>query len=95
MNNIITNINNFTNLGVSLNSKAFNGERPIKTSCHEYGSAETKKSFKTYGNHKERLAIVARNSETGMIIYQIPSKEIQELHIQLKASLNKNISEKA
>lgn len=40
-------------------------------------------SFKTYGSNNRRIAIVVKNKETGEVISEFPSKEMQKLHAHL------------
>ena len=49
----------------------------------EFNPVRTKAYFSTYGSHNERLAIVVKNQETGEIIRQYPSEEMQALHAKL------------
>lgn len=44
---------------------------------------ETDLSFSTYGPRNERVAVVVKNKHTGEIIREIPSKEMQKLHVHL------------
>ena len=46
-------------------------------------SVRTESSFSTYGLHNERIAIVVKNQETGEVIREIPSEEMQSLHVHL------------
>jgi uncharacterized FlaG/YvyC family protein len=41
-------------------------------------------SFSTYGSRNEHLAVVVTNRETGEVIREVPSKEMQKLHVQLE-----------
>jgi len=44
---------------------------------------ETDLSFSTYGARNERVAVVVKNKHTGEVIREIPSKEMQKLHVHL------------
>jgi hypothetical protein len=46
-------------------------------------TVKTDISYSTYGHHNERISIVVKNQETGEVIHEIPSKEMQKLHIKL------------
>jgi flagellar protein FlaG len=39
--------------------------------------------FYTYGDHGEKVAVVVTDKETGEVIREIPSKEIQELYSKM------------
>jgi uncharacterized FlaG/YvyC family protein len=41
---------------------------------------QTDVSFSTYGTKNEHLAVVVTNRETGDIIREFPTKEMQKLH---------------
>ena len=43
----------------------------------------TEASFSTYGSRNERIAIVVKNEQTGEIICEIPSEEMQKLHVHI------------
>jgi uncharacterized FlaG/YvyC family protein len=43
----------------------------------------TEVSFSTYGSRNERIAVVVKNKNTGEVIREIPSKELQKLHVHL------------
>ena len=43
----------------------------------------TEASFSTYGSRNERIAIVVKNKQTGEIIREIPSEEMQKLHVHI------------
>ncbi len=45
---------------------------------------QTDVSFSTYGSKKEHLAVVVSYRKTGQIICEIPSKEVQRLHVYLE-----------
>jgi uncharacterized FlaG/YvyC family protein len=40
-------------------------------------------SFSTYGSHDERIAVVVKNQDTGEVICEFPSKEMQKLHVDM------------
>jgi len=44
---------------------------------------ETELSFSTYGARDERIAVVVKNKHTGEVIREIPSEEMQKLHVHL------------
>ena len=44
---------------------------------------QTDVSFSTYGTKNEHLAVVVTNRETGEVIREYPSKEMQKLHVHL------------
>lgn len=46
-------------------------------------SVRTERSFSTYGVRNERVAILVKNQETGEVIHEIPSEEMQKLHVHL------------
>ena len=39
--------------------------------------------FSTYGDHGEKIAVIVTNKETGELIREIPSKEIQNLYAKM------------
>ena len=45
---------------------------------------QTDVSFSTYGSRNEHLAVVIRNKETGEVIREVPSEEMQKLHVHLE-----------
>ena len=55
---------------------------------------ETSASFSFYGSRNERVAIVLKDKETGKVIHEIPSKNIQELHVWLDKMGYKIVDEK-
>jgi uncharacterized FlaG/YvyC family protein len=66
------------------------GKVPVKdtatTPCPdnaEFNPVRTGVSFSTYGSRNERIAVVVKNQETGEVIREIPSKEMQKLHVHL------------
>ena len=40
-------------------------------------------TFSTYGSHRDRIAIQVKDQQTGAILYEYPSEEIQKLHTQI------------
>jgi hypothetical protein len=56
----------------------------------EFNAVRTDVSYSTYGPHGERSAIVVKNSETGEVIRQIPSEEIQKLYVKMREMLVKD-----
>ena len=46
----------------------------------QFNSVQTDVSFSTYGSKSEHLAVVVTNRETGEVIRELPSKEMQKLH---------------
>jgi len=56
----------------------------------EFNAVQTDVSFSTYGPHGERTAIVVKNQETGEVIREIPSEEMQKLYAKIQAMLAKN-----
>jgi uncharacterized FlaG/YvyC family protein len=50
---------------------------------NQLNPVSTEASFSTYGSRNERIAIVIKNKETGEVIREIPSKEMQKLHVKL------------
>ena len=42
---------------------------------------QTDVSFSTYGTKNEHLAVVVTNRETGEVIRELPTKEMQKLHV--------------
>ena len=44
---------------------------------------QTEASSSTYGSRNERIAIVVKNQETGEVIHEILSEEMQKLHVHL------------
>jgi flagellar protein FlaG len=39
--------------------------------------------FSTYGDHGEKVAVIVTNKETGELIREIPSREIQNLYAKM------------
>jgi uncharacterized FlaG/YvyC family protein len=55
---------------------------------------ETSVSFSFYGSRNERVAIVIKDKETGKVIHEIPSENVQELHAWLEERGYKIVDEK-
>jgi uncharacterized FlaG/YvyC family protein len=77
-------------IGARSKSESPSGILPVKDTAAKSVSdntrpdpAQTSASFSTYGSHKERICIVVKNKETGEVIHEIPSKEMQQLHDHL------------
>ena len=51
---------------------------------HPNPVVQTDISFSTYGSRNEHIAVSIKNKETGEVIREIPSKEIQKLHVHLE-----------
>jgi uncharacterized FlaG/YvyC family protein len=51
---------------------------------HPNPVVQTDMSFSTYGSRNEHMAVLIKNKETGEVIREIPSKEIQKLHVHLE-----------
>jgi uncharacterized FlaG/YvyC family protein len=63
---------------------------PVKDTASKSGLDNTQldpvqkeASFKTYGSNNSRIAIVVKYKETGEVISEFPSKEMQKLHAHL------------
>ena len=55
-------------------------------SAHHHAEShplQTDISFSTYGSRNEHLAVVVTNKETGKVIREVPSQEMQKLHVHL------------
>lgn len=77
-------------IGARSPSESHHGKPPAKYAAIGPGpedsrikSVETERSFSTYGLHNERTSIVVKNKQTGEIIHEIPSEEMQKLHVHL------------
>ncbi len=71
-------------------SESHSGKQPVKDNADNSVADNTLSdpmqktaSFSTYGSHNERIRIVVKNKETGEIVREIPSKEMQKLHDHL------------
>jgi len=51
---------------------------------HPNRVVQTDISFSTYGSRNEHIAVLIKNKETGEVIREIPSEEIQKLHVHLE-----------
>jgi len=45
---------------------------------NQHTPVQTDISFSTYGSHNEHHAVVIKDQDTGEVIHQIPSKEMQK-----------------
>ena len=61
------------------------GDAPVKSGPDRthLDPVRTEASFSTYGSRNERIAIVVKNQETGEVIREIPSEEMQKLHVHI------------
>jgi uncharacterized FlaG/YvyC family protein len=71
-------------------SESHPGKLPVTEAVTKSGpdhtrldSVRTSTSFSTYGSRSERFAIVVKNQKTGEVIREIPSNEMQKLHVHL------------
>ena len=51
---------------------------------HPNPVVQTDMSFSTNGSRNEHIAVLIKNRETGEVIREIRSKEIQKLHVHLE-----------
>ena len=56
--------------------------KPTSNNNH-LNPVQTDVSFSTYGTKNEHLAVVVTNRETGEVIRELPTKEMQKLHVHL------------
>lgn len=77
-------------IGARSQSESHHGKLPLKDTASKSGLGNTQldpvqkeTSFKTYGSNNRRIAIVVKNEETGEVISEFPSKEMQKLHAHL------------
>ncbi len=77
-------------VGARLHSESHSGKLPVKDTAAKSVADNTQPdplqttvSFSTYGSHNERICIVVKNKETGEVVREIPSKEMQKLHDHL------------
>jgi uncharacterized FlaG/YvyC family protein len=77
-------------IGARSQSKSLSGKLSVKDAAEKPGPdhtyldpVRTEASFSTYGSRNERIAIVVKNKETGEIIREIPSEEMQKLHVHI------------
>lgn len=52
-------------------------------------------SFSTYGDEKERTAIVVTEKESGKVIREIPPEELQKLHMKMEELLGMIFNDRA
>jgi hypothetical protein len=78
------------NFGATAKSEPHPGKLLVKDTSAKSSPGHTQSSpvktdisYSTYGHHNERISIVVKNQETGEVIREIPSKEMQKLHINL------------
>ncbi len=93
MNNIDTRIaigRMATSIGARSQSESHPDKPTVKKAATKSGPVNTQLnpiqievSFSFYGSHNERVAIVVKNEETGDVIRELPSKEMQKLHAYL------------
>ena len=77
-------------IGAGAKSESPSGKPPVKDTATKSGHGNTQLnpvptevSFSTYGSRNERIAVVVKNKDTGDVIREIPSKEMQKLHVHL------------
>lgn len=77
-------------IGARSQSESHHGKLPVKDNASRSGLGNTQldpvlkeTSFKTYGSNNRRIAIVVKNKETGEVISEFPSKEMQKLHAHI------------
>jgi hypothetical protein len=77
-------------IGARSQSKSLSGKLSVKDGAAKPGPdhthldpVRTEASFSTYGSRNERIAIVVKNKETGEVIREIPSEEMQKLHVHI------------
>jgi uncharacterized FlaG/YvyC family protein len=60
-------------------------DTPVKSGPDQtrLNPVQTDISCSTYGSHNEHLAVVIKNQDTGEVIREIPSEEMQKLHVHL------------
>ncbi len=78
------------NIGARLHSESHSGKLPVKDNAAKSVAdntlsdpVQTTASFSTYGSNNERIRIVVKNKETGEVVREIPTKEMQKLHDHL------------
>jgi uncharacterized FlaG/YvyC family protein len=76
-----------TSIRAGENSEYHAGKPPVKDTATksspgntQFYPVQTEASFSTYGSRNERIAVVVKNKDTGEVIREIPSKEMQKLH---------------
>ena len=79
-----------TRIGAGEKSESHSGKPPVTDTATksspgntQFNPVQTEVSFSTYGSRNERTAIVVKNKDTGEVIREIPSKEMQKLHVHL------------
>lgn len=77
-------------VGARSQSESHSGKPPVKDTAIKSSPGntrlipvQTEVSFSTYGSRNERIAVVVKNKDTGEVIREIPSKELQKLHVHL------------
>ena len=77
-------------IGAGVKSELHSGKPPVTDTATksspgntQFNPVQTEVSFSTYGYRNERTAIVVKNKDTGEVIREIPSKEMQKLHVHL------------
>jgi len=60
-----------------------NIRRQVAEMQQQIGKLNISLAFTTYGDHGEKIAVVVADKETGEVIREIPSKEIQRLHAKM------------
>ncbi len=83
-----------TCIGVESQSDHYPGKHPVKDtnpslmpSPVQSSLVQKAVSFSTYGSKNEHLAGVVSSRKTGQIICEIPSKEVQGLHVYLELTV--------
>ena len=77
-------------IGARANSEPHHEKLPAKDTPVKSGPdrtqlnpVQTDISYSTYGSHHEHIAVVVKNQDTGEVISEIPSKEMQKLHVHI------------
>ena len=77
-------------IGAGAKSESHSGKTPVTDTATksspgntQFNPVQTEVSFSTYGSRNERIAVVVKNKDTGEVIREIPSKEMQKLHVHL------------
>ena len=60
-------------------------DTPVKSGPDrkQLNPVQTDVSYSTYGSHNEHIAVVITNRDTGEVVREIPSEEMQKLHVHL------------
>jgi len=60
-------------------------DTPVKSGpdLAKLNPVQTDISCSTYGSHNEHIAVVIKNQDTGEVIREIPSEEMQKLHVHI------------